>query len=159
MFRGIGYPPRKFGPLFSRGRRKCPLSALLWQNSCLSFQQIVFQQIVFQQIVFQQIVFPTNTFFTSLVAEDGDHLLEGYLYKLGGTLMSNWPRKYFHLFPNRLEWRGEQAGVCFLFSMKVSGGHADCCFRESLISPTSLLKAYRSLHTSLQDNDKLFRCY
>ena len=25
--------------------------------------------------------------------------------------MSNWPRKYFHLFPNRLEWRGEQAGV------------------------------------------------
>ncbi|KAK2574055.1 Beta-adrenergic receptor kinase 2 [Acropora cervicornis] len=44
------------------------------------------------------------------VAEDGDHLLEGYLYKLGGTLMSNWTRKYFHLFPNRLEWRGEQAG-------------------------------------------------
>ncbi|XP_027037002.1 G protein-coupled receptor kinase 3-like isoform X1 [Pocillopora verrucosa] len=44
------------------------------------------------------------------VAEDGDRLLEGYLYKLGGTLMSNWPRKYFHLFPNRLEWRGEQAG-------------------------------------------------
>lgn len=38
--------------------------------------------------------------------------------------MSNWPRKYFHLFPNRLEWRGEQAGVGFLFSMKVSGGHA-----------------------------------
>ena len=65
-----------------------------------------------------------GTFFTSLVAEDGDHLLEGYLYKLGGTLMSNWPRKYFHLFPNRLEWRGEQAGVCFLFPMKVSGGHA-----------------------------------
>ena len=64
------------------------------------------------------------TFFTSLVAEDGDHLLEGYLYKLGGTLMSNWPRKYFHLFPNRLEWRGEQAGVSFLFSMKVSEGHA-----------------------------------
>ncbi|PFX32896.1 Beta-adrenergic receptor kinase 2 [Stylophora pistillata] len=45
------------------------------------------------------------------VAEDGDRLLEGYLYKLGGTLMSNWPRKYFHLFPNRLEWRGEQAGT------------------------------------------------
>ncbi|XP_020613652.1 beta-adrenergic receptor kinase 2-like [Orbicella faveolata] len=44
------------------------------------------------------------------VPEDGDRLLEGYLYKLGGTLMSNWPRKYFHLFPNRLEWRGEQAG-------------------------------------------------
>lgn len=47
----------------------------------------------------------------TLVPEDGDRLLEGYLYKLGGTLMSNWPRKYFHLFPNRLEWRGEQAGV------------------------------------------------
>lgn len=46
----------------------------------------------------------------SMTAEDGDRLLEGYLYKLGGTLMSNWPRKYFHLFPNRLEWRGEQAG-------------------------------------------------
>ena len=38
--------------------------------------------------------------------------------------MSNWPRKYFHLFPNRLEWRGEQAGVSFLFPMKVSGGYA-----------------------------------
>lgn len=49
--------------------------------------------------------------FIVIVAEDGDRLLEGYLYKLGGTLMSNWPRKYFHLFPNRLEWRGEQAGV------------------------------------------------
>jgi len=49
--------------------------------------------------------------FVILVPEDGDRLLEGYLYKLGGTLMSNWPRKYFHLFPNRLEWRGEQAGV------------------------------------------------
>ena len=50
------------------------------------------------------------------VAEDGDHLLEGYLYKLGGTLMSNWPRKYFHLFPNRLEWRGEQAGVSYAYA-------------------------------------------
>ena len=79
-----------------------------------------------------------GTFFTSLVAEDGDHLLEGYLYKLGGTLMSNWPRKYFHLFPNRLEWRGEQAGVSFLFSMKVSGGHGHG-------SPTSLLLPYFSL--------------
>ena len=52
-----------------------------------------------------------TSYLSSSVAEDGDHLLEGYLYKLGGTLMSNWPRKYFHLFPNRLEWRGEQAGV------------------------------------------------
>ena len=53
----------------------------------------------------------SHDMFVILVPEDGDRLLEGYLYKLGGTLMSNWPRKYFHLFPNRLEWRGEQAGV------------------------------------------------
>ncbi|KXJ11686.1 beta-adrenergic receptor kinase 2 isoform X1 [Exaiptasia diaphana] len=45
---------------------------------------------------------------TGKMAEDGDRLLEGYLYKLGGPFMNSWQKRYFHLFPNRLEWRGDQ---------------------------------------------------
>ncbi|XP_063675324.1 G protein-coupled receptor kinase 1-like isoform X5 [Bolinopsis microptera] len=37
----------------------------------------------------------------------GDCILQGYLLKLGGPFLSQWQKKYFHLFPNRLEWRAE----------------------------------------------------
>jgi len=37
----------------------------------------------------------------------GDCILQGYLLKLGGPFMTQWQKKYFHLFPNRLEWRAE----------------------------------------------------
>lgn len=49
------------------------------------------------------------------MAEDGDRLLEGYLYKLGGPFMNSWQKRYFHLFPNRLEWRGDQMVNAYLF--------------------------------------------
>lgn len=59
--------------------------------------------------------------------------------------MSNWPRKYFHLFPNRLEWRGEQAGVSVMFPMKVSGGHARCSQAgNALLLVTALLAVLES---------------
>ena len=37
----------------------------------------------------------------------GDCILQGYLLKLGGPFLTQWQKKYFHLFPNRLEWRTE----------------------------------------------------
>nr|AFK83792.1 rhodopsin kinase [Mnemiopsis leidyi] len=37
----------------------------------------------------------------------GDCILQGYLLKLGGPFLTQWQKKYFHLFPNRLEWRAE----------------------------------------------------
>lgn len=40
--------------------------------------------------------------------QNGDCLLNGYLHKLGGPFQSVWTKKYFFLYPNRLEYRGEQ---------------------------------------------------
>ena len=42
-------------------------------------------------------------------SENGDCLLHGFLHKLGGPFQSVWTKKYFFLYPNRLEYRGEQA--------------------------------------------------
>jgi len=42
-------------------------------------------------------------------AQNGDCLLHGYLHKLGGPFQSVWTKKYFFLYPNRLEYRGEQS--------------------------------------------------
>uniref|UniRef100_A0A8C9UKQ1 G protein-coupled receptor kinase n=1 Tax=Spermophilus dauricus TaxID=99837 RepID=A0A8C9UKQ1_SPEDA len=36
-----------------------------------------------------------------------DCLLHGYMLKLGNPFLTQWQRRYFYLFPNRLEWRGE----------------------------------------------------
>lgn len=48
------------------------------------------------------------------MTESSDCLLHGFLNKLGGPFQSQWQRKYFYLFPNRIEWRGEQM-VCYTF--------------------------------------------
>ncbi len=42
------------------------------------------------------------------LTESSDCLLHGFLNRLGGPFQSQWQRKYFYLFPNRIEWRGEQ---------------------------------------------------
>ncbi|MBZ3877394.1 Beta-adrenergic receptor kinase 2 [Sciurus carolinensis] len=36
-----------------------------------------------------------------------DCILHGYMLKLGNPFLTQWQRRYFYLFPNRLEWRGE----------------------------------------------------
>jgi len=37
---------------------------------------------------------------------EGDCILHGYLYRLGGPLsLTSWQKKYFYLYPNRLEWK------------------------------------------------------
>lgn len=46
--------------------------------------------------------------FSIEITESSDCLLHGYLHKLGGPFQSQWQKKYFYLFPNRIEWRGEQ---------------------------------------------------
>lgn len=33
--------------------------------------------------------------------------MHGYMLKLGSPFLTQWQRRYFYLFPNRLEWRGE----------------------------------------------------
>lgn len=48
-----------------------------------------------------------NDFF----AENGDCLLHGYLYKLGGPFQSVWQKKYFFLYPNRLEYMDNTAAA------------------------------------------------
>ncbi|XP_013373419.1 PREDICTED: beta-adrenergic receptor kinase 2 isoform X3 [Chinchilla lanigera] len=36
-----------------------------------------------------------------------DCILHGHMLKLGNPFLTQWQRRYFYLFPNRLEWRGE----------------------------------------------------
>lgn len=36
-----------------------------------------------------------------------DCIMHGYMSKLGNPFLTQWQRRYFYLFPNRLEWRGE----------------------------------------------------
>lgn len=36
-----------------------------------------------------------------------DCIMHGYMAKLGNPFLTQWQRRYFYLFPNRLEWRGE----------------------------------------------------
>ena len=36
-----------------------------------------------------------------------DCIVHGYMSKLGNPFLTQWQRRYFYLFPNRLEWRGE----------------------------------------------------
>ncbi|KAJ6656657.1 hypothetical protein lerEdw1_003544 [Lerista edwardsae] len=40
-------------------------------------------------------------------ASGKDCIVHGYLLKLGSPFLTQWQRRYFYLFPNRLEWRGE----------------------------------------------------
>lgn len=36
-----------------------------------------------------------------------DCIMHGYMSKMGNPFLTQWQRRYFYLFPNRLEWRGE----------------------------------------------------
>ncbi|XP_077016805.1 G protein-coupled receptor kinase 3 isoform X3 [Tamandua tetradactyla] len=36
-----------------------------------------------------------------------DCIMHGYMLKLGNPFLTQWQRRYFYLFPNRLEWKGE----------------------------------------------------
>ncbi|EGW07182.1 Beta-adrenergic receptor kinase 2, partial [Cricetulus griseus] len=36
-----------------------------------------------------------------------DCIMHGFMLKLGNPFLTQWQRRYFYLFPNRLEWRGE----------------------------------------------------
>lgn len=36
-----------------------------------------------------------------------DCIVHGYMSKMGNPFLTQWQRRYFYLFPNRLEWRGE----------------------------------------------------
>nr|XP_032801140.1 beta-adrenergic receptor kinase 2 [Petromyzon marinus]XP_032801141.1 beta-adrenergic receptor kinase 2 [Petromyzon marinus] len=40
-------------------------------------------------------------------AHGKDCIMHGYMLKLGNPFLTQWQRRYFYLFPNRLEWRGE----------------------------------------------------
>uniref|UniRef100_A0A6Q2XBW3 G protein-coupled receptor kinase n=1 Tax=Esox lucius TaxID=8010 RepID=A0A6Q2XBW3_ESOLU len=45
-----------------------------------------------------------------------DCIMHGYMLKLGNPFLTQWQRRYFYLFPNRVEWRGEgesRVRTCF----------------------------------------------
>ena len=47
---------------------------------------------------------------SSPYAKGKDCIMHGYIYKLGGPFNSQWQRKYFYLFPNRIEAISESDG-------------------------------------------------
>uniref|UniRef100_A0A493SZ56 G protein-coupled receptor kinase n=1 Tax=Anas platyrhynchos platyrhynchos TaxID=8840 RepID=A0A493SZ56_ANAPP len=46
-----------------------------------------------------------------------DCIMHGYMSKLGNPFLTQWQRRYFYLFPNRLEWRGEGESPQSLLTM------------------------------------------
>ena len=50
------------------------------------------------------------TIMESEIAEKSDCILHGLMHKQGGPFTSQWQKRYFYLFPNRLEWRGDSDG-------------------------------------------------
>ncbi|XP_022106066.1 beta-adrenergic receptor kinase 2-like isoform X1 [Acanthaster planci] len=36
-----------------------------------------------------------------------DCIMHGHILKLGGPFLNSWQKRYFYLFPNRLEWQGD----------------------------------------------------
>ena len=51
-------------------------------------------------------------FFVFVSDQTGDCVLHGIMYKLGGQLgITTWQKKYFYLFPNRLEWVDQETSV------------------------------------------------
>uniref|UniRef100_A0A8C6XRU6 G protein-coupled receptor kinase n=1 Tax=Naja naja TaxID=35670 RepID=A0A8C6XRU6_NAJNA len=48
-----------------------------------------------------------------------DCIMHGYMLKLGNPFLTQWQRRYFYLFPNRLEWRGEGESRQNLLTMEL----------------------------------------
>eukprot|EP00111_Clytia_hemisphaerica_P013800 TCONS_00040616-protein len=79
-------------------------------------------------------------------AQNGDCLLHGFLHKLGGPFQSVWTKKYFFLYPNRLEYRGEQA-VSIFNSQKILLPLEDIRFVDEIN-----YKNFRCIKIVLKDN-------
>uniref|UniRef100_A0A8C3FPZ6 G protein-coupled receptor kinase n=1 Tax=Chrysemys picta bellii TaxID=8478 RepID=A0A8C3FPZ6_CHRPI len=47
-----------------------------------------------------------------------DCIMHGYMSKMGNPFLTPWQRRYFYLFPNRLEWRGEGESPQSLLTME-----------------------------------------
>ncbi|XP_072013142.1 G protein-coupled receptor kinase 3-like isoform X1 [Amphiura filiformis] len=58
-----------------------------------------------------------------------DCIMHGHLCKLGGPFLTSWQKRYFYLFPNRLEWQDGEKGIT-----SVSG-----CSNEVLLTQPSVL--------------------
>ncbi|XP_061458664.1 beta-adrenergic receptor kinase 2 isoform X3 [Rhineura floridana] len=50
-----------------------------------------------------------------------DCIMHGYMLKLGNPFLTQWQRRYFYLFPNRLEWRGEGESRALRFHLCRAG--------------------------------------
>uniref|UniRef100_A0A3Q2Q8W8 G protein-coupled receptor kinase n=1 Tax=Fundulus heteroclitus TaxID=8078 RepID=A0A3Q2Q8W8_FUNHE len=57
-----------------------------------------------------------------------DCIMHGYMLKLGNPFLTQWQRRYFYLFPNRVEWRGEGES-----RVSVQSCHASCSHRLSVL--------------------------
>lgn len=53
--------------------------------------------------------------------------MHGYMLKLGNPFLTQWQRRYFYLFPNRVEWRGEGESRVSLPLWSLKGRRPLCC--------------------------------
>lgn len=65
-----------------------------------------------------------------------DCIMHGYMSKMGNPFLTQWQRRYFYLFPNRLEWRGEGEAPVRKGPGRTWCGHRVCprAFLHSLLS-------------------------
>lgn len=60
-----------------------------------------------------------------------DCIMHGYMLKLGNPFLTQWQRRYFYLFPNRLEWRGEGESRVSGVLWRAAAGKAGGCWGRS----------------------------
>ena len=67
-----------------------------------------------------------------------DCIMHGYMSKMGNPFLTQWQRRYFYLFPNRLEWRGEGEAPVRIRARGRGAGAGWACPVPSLPLPTPL---------------------
>ena len=65
--------------------------------------------------------------------------MHGYMLKLGNPFLTQWQRRYFYLFPNRLEWRGEGESRVSLQHRPSAGFHGDFVSLASFVKSLPVL--------------------
>lgn len=57
-----------------------------------------------------------SSFFCMSQARRGDSVIQGYLERLGGMILTKWQKKYFILYSNRLDMKSDQTSDAVLNS-------------------------------------------
>ena len=98
----------------------------------------------------------TITTMESDIAEKSDCIMHGLMHKQGGAFASQWQKRYFYLFPNRLEWRGDDASSDSSKSLNLLPFDSTTRIEETTIKNC---KCIQIKYTKMgQEKNYLFKC-